>query len=151
MIPITRFREWCIELVARVNADTQVIDGLAMAVKEEHMVKKLKDKQGVLLGVNYPDALCNGAEDNASDDQTIYFFVVEKVNPGSQTDDDEIAHYGTLQFIMEKLRDAVRESSHLDCFGVVLNEDFRIEWEYQIFGGFNGLSMGFKITDNIYG
>lgn len=148
MINILRFREWILELVARINTDATWIDGVVLAVKEEHMVKKLKDKQGVLLGVNYPDALCNGTEDNATDDQTVYFFLVQKSNPGQLTDDGEIEQYESLQVVMEMLREAVRVSAHTDCIGVTINEDFRIEWEYQIFGGFNGLSMAFKMTDH---
>lgn len=147
MIPISRFREWLVELMTEVNAESARLAGVAMAVKEEHMVKKLKDKAGVWLAVNYPDALGTGEEDNATDDQAVFFFVVEKKNPGSMTDDEEVQHYEQLQEVMLAIRKAVRESAASGCVGISAKEEYKIEWEYQIFGGFNGLSMGFSITD----
>lgn len=151
MIPISRFREWCIELMNEVNAGEKWIEHLVMGVDEGHIVKKIKDKKGVCLCVNYPDATGSGENDNETDVQPIYFFVVEKVNPGSQTDDAEMLHYGTLQDIMRLLRRAVRDAAHWNCIGVEVDMNDKIEWEYQIFGGFNGLSIGLKITDVTYG
>ena len=46
MIPISRFREWCIELMAEVNAGEVRIEHLVMGVDEGHIVKKIKDKKG---------------------------------------------------------------------------------------------------------
>ena len=151
MIPISRFREWCIELMSEVNGVEVLIEHLVMGVEEGHIVKKLKDKRGVCLCVNYPDATGNGEDDNETDVQPVYFFVVEKANAGSQTDDEEMKHYGKLQDIMRLLRRAVRDSAKRNCIGVVVDMNDKIEWEYQIFGGFNGLSMGVKITDVTYG
>ena len=47
MIDIIRFRELMVELQVKVNQKSEdKIDCCFLAVKEEHMVKKLKDKQG---------------------------------------------------------------------------------------------------------
>ncbi len=151
MIPILRFREWCIELINEVNADTQLIDHLVMGVKEEHIIKKLRDKSGVCLCVNYPDASGSGEEDNVTDDHTVYFFVVQKINPGTHTEDEEMKHYDAMQFTMSQLRSAVRASAQQNCIGVQVSPSDKVEWEYQIFGGFNGLSLGAKITDISHG
>ena len=151
MIPISRFREWCIELMNEVNVREVLIKHLVMGVDEGHIVKKIKDKQGVCLCVNYPDAVGSGTDDNAIDVQSLYFFVVEKANPGSQTDDGEMLHYGKLQDIMRLLRKTLRTFAQGNCIGVEIDLNDKIEWEYQIFGGFNGLSMGVKITDVKYG
>lgn len=151
MIPISRFREWCIELMNEVNVREVLIKHLVMGVDEGHIVKKIKDKQGVCLCVNYPDAVGSGTDDNAIDVQSLYFFVVEKANPGSQTDDGEMLHYGKLQDIMRLLRTTLRIFAQGNCIGVEIDLNDKIEWEYQIFGGFNGLSMGVKITDVKYG
>ena len=151
MIPISRFREWCIELMNEVNAGKVRIEHLVLGVDEGHIIKKIKDKKGVCLCVNYPDATGNGADDNETDVQPVYFFVVEKVNPGSQTDDAEMLHYGKLQDITIFLRSTVRNFASGNCLGVEIDLNDKIEWEYQIFGGFNGLSLGIKITDVKYG
>lgn len=151
MIPISRFREWCIELMNEVNADEKHLSHFVMGVEEGHIIKKLKDRKGVCLCVNYPDAVGSGADDNATDVQPLYFFVVEKANPGSQTDDEEMLHYGKLQDIMCLLRGAVRAAAQQNCIGVEVDMNDKVEWEYQIFGGFNGLSLGVKVTDVTYG
>lgn len=151
MTPILRFREWCIELMSEVNTDEMLIHSLVMGVKEEHIIKKLRDRTGVCLCVNYPDATGNGADDAETDVQACYFFVVQKVNPGSQTDDQEIQHYHQLQYVMNLLRKAVHEGTRSSCVGLDVDVNDKIEWEYQIFGGFNGLSMGVKITDIRHG
>ena len=151
MIPISRFREWCIELMNDVNAGEVLIEHLVLGVEEGHIVKKLKDKRGVCLCVNYPDATGSGEDDNETDVQPVYFFVVEKVNAGSQTDNEEMLHYGKLQTVMRLLRRVVRDAAKRNCIGVQVDMNDKIEWEYQIFGGFNGLSMGVKITDVTYG
>lgn len=47
MIDIIRFRELMVELQVKVNQKSEdKIDCCFLAVKEEHMVKKLKDKTG---------------------------------------------------------------------------------------------------------
>ena len=151
MIPISRFREWCIELMNEVNAGKIRIEHLIMGVEEGHIVKKLKDKRGVCLCVNYPDATGSGENDNETDVQPVYFFIVEKVSAGSLTDDAEMLHYGKLQDITRLLRSTVRNDASGNCLGVEIDLNDKIEWEYQIFGGFNGLSLGIKITDVTYG
>ena len=151
MIPISRFREWCIELMNDVNAGEVLIEHLVLGVEEGHIVKKLKDKRGVCLCVNYPDATGSGEDDTETDVQPVYFFVVEKVNAGSQTDNEEMLHYGKLQTIMRLLRRVVRDAAKRNCIGVQVDMNDKREWVDQIFGGFNGLSMGVKITDVTYG
>lgn len=134
------------DLVAGVNRQLEDdglddrIAHLVMGVKEEHMVKKLSDKAGVSLCVNYPDMSTTGMGDTASDSQKAFFFLVEKVNPGAESDEAEIVRYGRLQSLMLRLRDMLRER-YDSCSPFIFKDNYRIEWEYQIFGGFNGLSM----------
>ena len=41
MIPISRFREWCIELMSEVNAVEVLIEHLVLGVDEGHIIKKI--------------------------------------------------------------------------------------------------------------
>lgn len=147
MIDITRFRELILELQTKVNQESEEkINGCFLAVKEEHMVKKIKDKPGVLLCANYPDAEYDiENSDNRREDNQVIFFICEKVSPGSETDEEELLHYAKLQRIMEALKRVLRQNEFCDRFSS--GDKMRTEWEYSIFGGFNGLSLGLTIAD----
>lgn len=148
MINILQFRELCIELQHKVNAITDSqIDTVVMAVREEHMVKKLQNKLGTTLCVSYPDAQSSGTEDNYTDNQQAFFFVVKRLAPGQLDDETEITTYAELQDIMLNLRDVIRDY-YSECMGIIPEESYKIEWEYQIFGGVNGLSMGVTFQNN---
>lgn len=148
MINILQFRELCIELQHKVNAITDSqIDTVVMAVREEHMVKKLQNKLGITLCVSYPDAQSSGTEDNYTDNQQAFFFVVKRLAPGQLDDETEITTYAELQDIMLNLRDVIRDY-YSECMNIIPEESYKIEWEYQIFGGVNGLSMGVTFKNN---
>lgn len=148
MINILQFRELCIELQHKVNAisDSQ-IDTVVMAVREEHMVKKLQNKFSITLCASFPDAQSSGTEDNYTDNQQAFFFVVKRLAPGQLDDETEITTYAELQDIMLNLRDVIREY-YSECMDIIPEESYKIEWEYQIFGGVNGLSMGVTFKNN---
>lgn len=148
MINILQFRELCIELQHKVNAisDSQ-IDTVVMAVREEHMVKKLQNKLGTTLCASFPDAQSSGTEDNYTDNQQAFFFVVKRLAPGQLDDETEITTYAELQDIMLNLRDVIRDY-YSECMNIIPEESYKIEWEYQIFGGVNGLSMGITFKNN---
>ena len=150
MIPIERFTAWCDSLIQAVNSERQQIDGLVMAVKEEHLIKKLKDLKGVQLCVQFPDAVGSGEQDNETDVHDIFFFLVQKMPAGSMSNDLELARYADLQTTMVELRDEIRRCVACGCAVTVPGNQYRIEWEYQIFGGFNGISLGFKLEDLCY-
>lgn len=148
MINILQFRELCIELQHKVNdVCDDKIDSVVMAVREEHMVKKLQHKSGISMCVSYPDAQSSGTEDNYTDNQQVFFFIVKRLAPGQMDDETELATYATLQNIMLNLRDVIREY-YSECMDINPEESYKIEWEYQIFGGVNGLSMGVTFQNN---
>lgn len=148
MIDIVRFREYLLEVQAEVNeCQSGAIAGCELAVKEEHMTKKLKDKTGVLLCANYPDAETDAEnKDSSEDTNQVILFVVEKVPAGKWTDEEELLHYAGLQRIMNEVRRAVLEGEQA-CGTLAPGNKLRTEWEYGIFGGFNGLSIGLTIKD----
>lgn len=147
MIDIKSFREYISELVYTTNQELEhKIDNIILAVNESHMVKKIQSKSGISLCVSYPDAQAVGEYDNASDSQQVFLFVCQRVAPGQLNDNEEILLYSNLQNIMLILRDAIRQS-HDECVDIIPEESYKIEWEYQIFGGVNGLSMGLKFKN----
>ena len=150
MIDIKRCREWLIELKESVNkqAEGTQIEGVALAVREGHMLRKLKDKRGVLLCAKYPDGKTEGVADSFSTDNDIVLFILEKVPSGQQTDEDELTHYAALQRLMLILRDELMGYLFICADEMEVRNSLTIEWEYDIFGGWNGLSIGLKIEDS---
>lgn len=147
MIDIVRFREVLIELQQKVNAQSEVpINGVVMAVREGHMIKRLKDKAGIWLCGNYPDAELKGDEDSHNDRNNVLLFVLEKVSSGQETDEEELQHYAILQRITNVLKNELL-SMDFTCGKLSSDEGMLTEWEFDIFGGWNGLSVGLKLTD----
>ena len=147
MIDIKRFREWLIELKENVNQEAEgvQIHSVALAVREGHMIRKLKDRQGIILCAKYPDCTTSGDIDSYSGDNDLVLFILQKVPSGQQTDETELTHYAALQRLMFILRDYLM-STFQACGGMQVSGDLTIEWEYDIFGGWNGLSIGGKST-----
>ena len=49
MIPISRFREWCIELMSEVNACKVLIEHLVLGVDEGHIIKRSRTRKGCVF------------------------------------------------------------------------------------------------------
>ncbi len=149
MIDIKRFREYLVELMVYTNdessADVQ-IEGVAIGVHQGHMIKKLKDKSGIWLCANYPDAVMSGTDDQHSDRNKVVLFLMEKVSSGQHTDDEELDHYAKMQHLFLILRKYLLNNS-ASCGQFVTGEALEQEWEYDIFGGWNGLSVMFNLND----
>lgn len=147
MIDIQRYRELLLELKEQVNQESETpIDGIAVAVSEKHLIKKLKDSTGLMLCANYPDAVSQGGGDNYSEQNNLILFLIEKVPSGKETDEEELLHYARIQRVMQLLKSELREMNFV-CGEVQGADGITTEWEYDIFGGWNGMSVGLKITD----
>lgn len=148
MIDILRYRELLIEWMNSVNNQTtnRHIEGVSVAVREGHMVRKLRDKRGIWLCSNYPDAQLQHTEDNDSTRSRLLLYVIERVPSGSETDDREIAHYGQLQFLTELLIETILNSPSV-CSALTPESPISIEWEFDVFGGWNGLSVSITLRD----
>ena len=147
MINIKRYREWLIELKESINkaSEDARIEGIAIAVHEGHMLRKLRDRRGVVLCAKYPDAKTTGNVDNHSADNDILLFLLEKVPSGQHDDEEELTHYARLQELVDALLQQLLDGDAL-CGDGVPGETFNVEWEYDIFGGWNGLSVSFKLN-----
>lgn len=147
MINILRYREILAELRNRVNARSEMqIDGVIVAVSDRHLTKKLKDRTGFLLCSNFPDAESKGIPDNYREDNRLLLFLLEKVPAGDETDEEEITHYARMQAVMQILKSEIRSMDFV-CEEIAGGNEISTEWEYDVFGGYNGLSIGLKLTN----
>lgn len=73
-------------------------------------------------------------------------FLLKKVPSGQETDEDELLHYASIQRVMQLLKIQLREMDFA-CGDISGAESITTEWEYDVFGGWNGLSIGLKLND----
>lgn len=157
MIAIKELRNTFSELAAEVNSELDD-DMKAFRVKqvivsptESHLVKKLKDKAGVALALRMPSAdshIMDG--DNYGEINKMLFFVIEKVDPGTHSDEQELDHYNAMQRLTSMFKLKLMDRLMGNDFCRTDNElakAFHTEFEYQEFGGWNGLSVSFDIKD----
>lgn len=147
MINIQRYREMVLELKERINAISKTkIEKVVIAVSEKHLVKKLKDNTGLILCANYPDAVSQGDADNYKERNGLLLFLLEKVPSGQETDEEELLHYARIQRVMQLLKTKLREMDFF-CGEVGEAGNMTTEWEYDVYGGWNGMSIGLKLED----
>jgi hypothetical protein len=72
-------------------------------------------------------------------------FLLEKKSAGNLTAEEELDFYADMQKVGEKIQEIlIGENSSCD-YGFSTPKKIRFEWEYNIFGGWNGISLGFEI------
>lgn len=128
------------------------IDHIEIAATEGHLMKKISGLNGIILGVKMPDT--DGkidSVDNYSEDNNMLLFVLEKIADGSLSKETELQHYAKLQRIMKLVKEYCLESGMNalmpDDEQPTISKAFRTEWEFNQFGGFNGLSTSFNLED----
>lgn len=159
MINIIRFKEFLAELKAEVNSALIANDAdfagqigdVILSPTESHLIKKIKDKSGIVLAVKMADSDTEiDSVDNFSEHDHELLFILEKIDPASQSDDVEAETYAKLQTIMAEVKANIMDKG---LNGTIcgdeekLSKPFKTEWEYQVFGGFNGLSVSFDLQN----
>lgn len=127
------------------------IDTVILSATEAHLVKKISDKLGILLAFKMPDAdsYIRTADDYAENNHCL-LYLLEKINPSNIDEENETFHYAKIQHIMKLIKEWILEhglNGSEDDGEETLHKTFRTEWEYQVFAGFNGMSIGFDLTD----
>ncbi|RGN42590.1 MULTISPECIES: hypothetical protein [unclassified Bacteroides] len=149
MIKIKEFREFVADIRGKVNADMEnAIAGTIVAVKEEHLIKKLKDKDKLWLCSNFPDAddIVEN-RDSYNTNNHVLFFLLEKVSSGQQNDEEEAEFYERIQEVMEKVKELIKTDITSCSYSYKAPKNIKTEWEYNIYGGFSGMSIGFDLKD----
>lgn len=157
MIGIKELKNTFSELAAEVNSELDddmkrcMVKSIIVSPSESHLVKKLKDRAGVILAFRMPSADSDiENEDNYSEINKMLFYVIEKIDPGKFSDDQELDHYNMLQRLTSlfklKLMDRLMGNDFCRSDNE-LAKAFHTEFEYQEFGGWNGLSVSFDIRN----
>lgn len=146
MIRITDFNNLLTQMVADINYESEMAElvaGFVLVANEKHLVKKLNDKSGIQIGVTIPSADPNvGNEDSVAENNIFWMFVLEKVDPGSLSDTDELNHYQKVQDVVTAIKNWLRDeklaaNEYLEQLNL---HSIHTDPEYQ-FGGWNGWSI----------
>jgi hypothetical protein len=155
MIKVTDFNTLLSEMVIALNADgpnIPQIKGHVLVANEKHLVKRLSDKSGVWIAATIPSADPETVnEDNVAENNIVWLFILEKVDPGSLTATAEIEHYQKIQDITAAVKKWLRiEKLAGNEFLEYLNlQSLHTDPEYQ-FGGWNGWSINFNFDTDGY-
>lgn len=149
---ILRYREQLLDWVNRINLhqrrhDGETIEGVCLGVREGHIIKKLRDRQGIWLCAAYPDFVHHSGEDAPYSQHGLLLYIVEKTPSGSHTDEQEILRYAVMQQLMQRLITEI-EAGTEGCAPLEARGAFNVEWEYDVFGGWNGLSVSLKAEED---
>ena len=129
------------------------IDHIVIAATESNLVKKIKDLDGVILALKMPDTDTEmESVDNYWEMNHQLLFLLEKINDGQLKPDSETFHYAKIQYIMKLVKEYMLSCglngwSLSESNDETLAKPFHAEWEYNQFGGFNGMSVSFDLKD----
>lgn len=152
MIPINDYRQFVSELVNSAKKAAKIDDDIAirLAVTETQLVNLLKDKAGIVVAGNIPGAEISKSSWFQSEGECL-LMVLEKMPEDYQGTESEFESYSKLQQLMIEI---VRLLTNYDGFDnfcdkgeVDYSRPLVVEWEYNTYGGFNGLSVTFKLKD----
>ena len=152
MILINDYRQFVSELVNSAKTKAEIDDDITirLAVTETQLVNLLKDKAGIVVAGNIPGAEISKSSWFQSEGECL-LMVLEKMPEDYQGTESEFESYSKLQQLMIEI---VRLLTNYDGFDNFCNKgevDYSrplvVEWEYNTYGGFNGLSVTFKLKD----
>lgn len=155
MIKLSLLQEQLAEMRAAVNLALKTqkitISEVFLSATESHILKKLADKKGIIVAVKMPDADARiESEDNYSELNHILLYVIEKADISGLTNQGETDMYNKLQTVTAKIKEwfVTRGGDGNLCGSdTKMQQKIRTEWEYNVFGGFYGLSIGFDLLD----
>lgn len=154
MIPINDYRQFIAELVnyAKQEADFKEDTTIRLAVTESQLVNLLKDQPGVVVAGNIPGAEISNATGWFKSEGECLLMVLEKMANDRQGTEKECERYAQLQRLMTEIVKLLINADGFDRFCDKGEMDYArpivVEWEYNTYGGFNGLSATFMLKDN---
>ena len=139
MIPINDYRQFIAELVntASTAIGLETAPAIKLAVTESQLVNLLKDQAGIVVAGNIPGSEITNGSGWFKGHNECLLAVLEKMPRDYQGKEQEFERYALLQSLMMEI---VKLLTNTD-------EGMNVEWEYNEYGGFNGLSVTFRLTD----
>ena len=158
MIALKSYKLFLDKLVANVNSIIDLensasidlmcplIEKAITTVNEAHAIKKLKDSAGVILVAKLYDAdtKTDGTTDNYAELNHQLLYVIKKTTASQMTEAEENEEFARYQKITSLVKTYILDRKVCDTR---MEKPFHTEWEYNVFGGYNGLSISFDLKD----
>ena len=150
MIGIGNYRQFIAELVAAAarNCEEET-PKIRLAVTETQLINMLKDMAGIVVAGNIPGSDIHNNGYYWSDGECL-LMVLEKWSADkqdSQWEYDEFARIQRLTAAMVRLLTGEDFQQFCDQGELDTSRPLTIEWEYNTYGGFNGMSVTFRLKD----
>ncbi len=150
MIPIRDYQQFVAELTAKASQLSGVhVDKIRLAVTETQLTILLKDQPGVIVCGNIPGMQLSYPTYWLSEGECL-LMVLERMPDDRQGTGSETERYARLQqLMMQIVRLLTGEDFQEFCDKgeVDFSRPLNVEWEYNQYGGFNGLSVTFLLKD----
>ena len=152
MIPINDYRQFIAELInyAKQQARIDETTTIRLAVTETQLVNLLKDQSGIVIAGNIPGADISKQSFFQSEGECL-LMVLEKMPEDRQGTEWEFTRYEVLQQLMKEIIKLLTNYEGFDRFcdkgELDYSRPLTVEWEYNTYGGFNGLSITFRLKD----
>ena len=152
MIPINDYRQFIAELInyAKQQAHIDETTTIRLAVTETQLINLLKDQSGIVIAGNIPGADISKQSFFQSEGECL-LMVLEKMPEDRQGTEWEFTRYDVLQQLMKEIIKLLTNYDGFDRFcdkaGLDYSRPLTVEWEYNTYGGFNGLSITFRLKD----
>lgn len=151
MIPIKDYQQFVAELVAKASELCEVrVDKIRLAVSESQLVTLLKDQAGIVVAGNIPGMELSYPASFWLSEGDCLLMVLERMPDDYQGTQRETDEYARLQRLMNQIvRLLIGEDFQEFCDKgeVDFTRPLNVEWEYNQYGGFNGLSVSFRLKD----
>lgn len=153
MIPINNYRQFVVELINYACQTLEIEDAptIRLAVTESQLINLLKDQDGIVVAGNIPGSDISRSSGWFQSDGECLLMVLEKMPEDEQGLETEFDRYATLQSLMTEIVKLLINIDGFDRFcdksTVDYSRPLTIEWEYNTYGGFNGLSVTFRLKD----
>jgi len=151
MIPIRNYQQFIAELTAKASVLSGVaVEKIRLAVTESQLVTLLKDQPGVIVCGNIPGMELSYPTGFWLSEGECLLMVLERMPDDLQGTQSETDEYARLQQLMQQIvRLLIGEDFQEFCDKgeVDFSRPLTVEWEYNQYGGFNGLSVTFRLKD----
>ena len=149
MIKIRDFNNYCSHLKDAVPAIGEYI----LAATEDHLIKKIKDKTGIVLASVIPSAdPDSGSVDNIRENNITFLFVIKKHDPSSITDATELNNYeetqNALSLVKQQILTDKADYANYPFLYELDTNSIHTDPENNVFGGYNGWSISLEFVTN---
>lgn len=147
MIKVRDFNNYISHLKSAVAG----IDSYVLAATEDQLIKKIKDKTGIILAAVIPSADPDSVSvDNIRETNITFLFILKKYDPSGITDVTEINNYEETQNMLSLVKNQIfADKENFTSYPFLYELDpnsIHTDPEFNVFGGYSGWSISLEFV-----